>query len=343
MWKFGEPNIFIPMGNLLENPNAYHLDNTEKKFIYHKICNSPTEKDDDLQESLRNLRAFLNIPSHFEVLLFNDSLFSEAGFLGLIKIPSNSTIAFIDSGGRSAKAIAAANLHHEIEIVGSSKDSAYAYVPKAEWLPYHASVLHLTSTNLLEGSQARITSGENIPVIADCSDDLFTGRINVESFNLIYAEGNGNILPAGITLVIFKKVIFETGNVCFDRVLAFKDLKNITAFKRSLSCLSKDTDITSIRSHHHQNAGMLYREIERNTRLLAIVNPVDRSEIAVRFNVRQMECYSAFFQLLRIDFPHLWTWNDYGDFVIFLERCSRHDVINLIAAMQRFEFDSLKG
>ncbi|CAG0909694.1 unnamed protein product, partial [Cyprideis torosa] len=113
--------------------------------------------------------------------------------------------AYVDSGAWSKKAIAEGSKLTEAEVVASSKDANYNYIPKGYTVPNDAAYLHITTNNTIFGTQFHEIPEVNIPLVADMSSDIFSRPMDFNKFDLIYAGAQKNLGPAGTTLVIVKK------------------------------------------------------------------------------------------------------------------------------------------
>lgn len=91
------------------------------------------------------------------------------------------------------------------QIIASSEDKKYTYIPKGYEIPSDADYLHLTSNNTIYGTQMKSFPKSNIPLICDMSSDIFSRKVNAKDFTLIYAGAQKNMGAAGNTMVMVKK------------------------------------------------------------------------------------------------------------------------------------------
>ena len=112
---------------------------------------------------------------------------------------------YVDTGAWSSKAIKEANFFGPTEVLASSKDKNYSYIPKGYTIPSDATYLHLTSNNTIFGTEFHDFPETSIPIVCDMSSDIFSRPIDIEKFGLIYAGAQKNMGPAGTTLVIVKE------------------------------------------------------------------------------------------------------------------------------------------
>ncbi|MES1161021.1 MAG: 3-phosphoserine/phosphohydroxythreonine transaminase, partial [Bacteroidota bacterium] len=103
------------------------------------------------------------------------------------------------------KAIKEAKLFGNVDVVASSKDKNYTYIPKGYSIPAGASYFHCTSNNTVEGTQMHTVPDTTVPLVADMSSDILSRVIDFNRYDLIYAGAQKNIGAAGVNLVIIKK------------------------------------------------------------------------------------------------------------------------------------------
>jgi phosphoserine aminotransferase len=113
---------------------------------------------------------------------------------------------YVNTGTWSTNAIKEARLLNKpIQVVASSEDRQFTYIPERIAFNRNAVYAHITSNNTIRGTQWQAfpdTAG--VPIIADMSSDFMSRPFDARPFGLIYAGAQKNIGPAGVTLVIFR-------------------------------------------------------------------------------------------------------------------------------------------
>ena len=97
-----------------------------------------------------------------------------------------SKAAYLDTGTWSNNAIKEAKLFGEVEVVASSKDQNYNYIPKDFVVPSDADYFHITTNNTIFGTEIRKDLDVNVPLIADMSSDIFSRPIDISKYDVIY-------------------------------------------------------------------------------------------------------------------------------------------------------------
>jgi len=112
---------------------------------------------------------------------------------------------YVDTGSWSTKAIKEAKRYGETQVLASSKDKNFTYIPKGYDIPTDLKYLHITSNNTIFGTEFHELPDTDVPVVADMSSNIFSRSIDSERYGIIYAGAQKNMGPAGTTLVAINK------------------------------------------------------------------------------------------------------------------------------------------
>lgn len=155
-----------------------------------------------ITEAQELFKELLDIPSGYEVVFLGGGASTQ-----FCMVPYNllkKKAAYLDTGTWANKAIKEAKLFGEVDVVDSSKEDNYVYVPKDFSVPEDADYLHITTNNTIYGTEIRKDLDVPVRLVADMSSDIFTRPIDVSKYDLIYGGAQKNIAPAGVTFVIVK-------------------------------------------------------------------------------------------------------------------------------------------
>ncbi len=155
-----------------------------------------------ITEAQELFKELLDIPSGYEVVFLGGGASTQ-----FCMVPYNllkKKAAYLDTGTWANKAIKEAKLFGEVDVVASSKEDNYVYVPKDFSVPEDADYLHITTNNTIYGTEIRKDLDVPVRLVADMSSDIFTRPIDVSKYDLIYGGAQKNIAPAGVTFVIVK-------------------------------------------------------------------------------------------------------------------------------------------
>ncbi len=219
--------------------------------------------------------------------------------------------AYVDTGTWSNKAIKEAKLFGNVDVLASSKDSNYTFIPKGYTVPDDAVYLHLTSNNTVYGTQFQAWPDSPVPIVCDMSSDMFSRPIDAEKYGLIYAGAQKNIGPAGVTLVITKKDwLGRTGK----KLPAMLDYRThldggsmyntppvfpIYVMMLTLRWIKEFGGLAAIEKRNQAKAAILYNEIDNNPCFKGTVATEDRSLMNVCFLPTQAEYEAPFLAMTK--------------------------------------------
>ena len=155
-----------------------------------------------IDEATALVKEILEIPAGFEVLWLGGG-----ASLQFAMIPYNLLVkkaAYLDTGTWASNAIKEARLFGEVDVVASSKEAGYTYIPKDFVVPADADYFHYTTNNTIYGTELRTDPKVPCRMVADMSSDIFSRRIDFSKYDAIYAGAQKNLAPAGVTLVIVR-------------------------------------------------------------------------------------------------------------------------------------------
>ena len=183
----------------------------------------------------------------------------------------------------------------KVLIVGDSSDKNYNYIPKDYSIPNNVDYFHCTSNNTIYGTQIQEFPQISVPLVCDMSSDIFSRKIDIKNFDLIYAGAQKNMGPAGTTLVIVKKSILgNTGreiptmldyntHINKDSMFNTPPVFAIYVSMLTLRWIKELGGINVIEKRNNEKAEILYQEIDNNSLFKGTAKKEDRSNMNVTF------------------------------------------------------------
>ncbi len=113
--------------------------------------------------------------------------------------------AYLDTGVWAHKAVKEAKLFGEVDVVASSEDKNYNYIPKNYTVPEDVDYFHYTTNNTIYGTEIRKDPDVKVRMVADMSSDIFSRPVDVSKYDIIYAGAQKNLAPAGATIIIVRE------------------------------------------------------------------------------------------------------------------------------------------
>lgn len=250
-----------------------------------------------MDEAIALVKELLNVPEGYSVLFLQGG--ASLQFLmtsyNLMKVDGKA--AYIDTGAWSSKALKEAKLLGEVDIVASSKDNGYNYIPKDVEIPADANYVHMTSNNTIFGTQFKEFPNTDQPLVCDMSSDIFSRPIDISKFGLIYAGAQKNMGPAGGTLVIVKdEILGKSGrtipsmldyqtHVSKDSMFNTPPVFAVYTSMLTLRWLKNLGGIEAIEKINEEKAALLYNEIDNNPKFVGFAANEDRSLMNVTFTL----------------------------------------------------------
>ncbi len=161
-----------------------------------------------IEAAEQNLRKLMNIPDNYKVLFLQGGASTQFAMVPLNLFTKSKKADYFNTGSWSKKAIAEAKRYGEVNVVASSEDTTFNYIPSIDdvSLSGDADYVHITTNNTIYGTCfPKLPETGNIPLVGDMSSDILSKDYDVSKFGIIYAGAQKNIGPAGATIVIIRE------------------------------------------------------------------------------------------------------------------------------------------
>ncbi|KZE34198.1 3-phosphoserine/phosphohydroxythreonine transaminase [Crenobacter luteus] len=160
-----------------------------------------------IHDAEHDLRELMGIPSNYKVLFLQGGASLQFAMVPLNLLGDKAGFDLVDTGHWSRLAAKEGRRYGKVNVVASSEDRRYSYVPRQDvWkCDPNAAYLHYTSNETIGGLQFDFVPEVDVPLVCDMSSDLLSREIDVSKFGLIYAGAQKNIGPSGLTLVVVRE------------------------------------------------------------------------------------------------------------------------------------------
>lgn len=155
-----------------------------------------------IDEATALVKEILGVPEGFSVLWLGGG-----ASMQFCMIPYNflsTRASYLDTGTWASNAIKEARTFGEVEVVASSKDANYTYIPRDWKVAPGSQYFHYTSNNTIYGTEIRKDPDVPVPMICDMSSDIFSRAIDWSKYIAVYAGAQKNLAPAGVTIAIVR-------------------------------------------------------------------------------------------------------------------------------------------
>ena len=157
---------------------------------------------EDCEERLRRL---MGIPENYKVLFLQGGASTQFAMIPLNLMGKNGKAGLINTGNWSKKAMQELKKLAKCELVASSEDKTFSYIPKEYEIPTDIDYFYICENNTIYGTKYKtLPDTKDIPLVADMSSCILSEPVDVEKYGLIFAGAQKNMGPAGLTVVIIR-------------------------------------------------------------------------------------------------------------------------------------------
>ncbi len=161
-----------------------------------------------IEKAEADLRSLMNIPDNYKVLFLQGGASSQFAMVPLNLFSSRKKADYINTGQWSKKAIAEGKRYGDINVVASSDDKVFNYIPEItkDMFDPEADYVHITTNNTIYGTvYPELPDTGDVPLVADMSSNILGQVYDVSRFGVIYAGAQKNVGPAGMAIVIVRE------------------------------------------------------------------------------------------------------------------------------------------
>ncbi len=162
-------------------------------------------------EAEADLRDLMGIPDNYKVLFVQGG-----GTLQFAMVPinlcKNGVFDYIVTGAWSKKAAAEAKKYGKVNVIASSEDRNYSYVPDCSDLPIDddADYVYICENETIHGNVFnKLPNTKGKVLVADQSSMFLSKPVNVSDYGVIFAGVQKNVGPAGMAIVIIREDLIK--------------------------------------------------------------------------------------------------------------------------------------
>lgn len=246
-----------------------------------------------MDEARALVKELLDVPAGYDVVYLGGG-----ASLQFCMVPFNllkKKAAYLETGTWAVNAIKEAKLFGEVDVVASSKEANFTYIPKDYTVPEDADYFHITTNNTIFGTELRQDPDVKVPLVADMSSDIFSRPVDVSKYDIIYAGAQKNLAPAGVTVAIVREEALGHVDRAIPTMLDYRTHIKKGSMFNTPPCLPVFAALQTLKYYKElggvkvlekmniEKAALLYDEIDRNKLFRGTVVPEDRSIMNVCF------------------------------------------------------------
>jgi len=250
-----------------------------------------------IDDAVALFKELFNIPVNYHVLFLGGG-----ASLQFCMVPFNllkTKAAYLETGVWAKKAIKEAKLFGQVEVVGSSSDKNFIYIPKNYTIPVDADYFHITTNNTIYGSEIHTDIESPVPLVADMSSDILSRPVDVSKYAMIYGGAQKNLGPAGVTFVILRDDILGKVERPIPTMLDYRThIKEGSMFNtppcfaiytclETLKWIKSLGGVTTVQEMNRKKAQLLYDTIDNSKIFIGTVEKDSRSLMNICFVMKE--------------------------------------------------------
>jgi phosphoserine aminotransferase len=251
-----------------------------------------------LAEAKAVLKRIMGIPDNYSVIFLQGGASLQFAMVPLNLLVNSKKADYVHTGTWPSKAIKEAKKFGTVNVVGSSEDRNFSYIPKLDPAKFSkdADYFHITTNNTIEGTRyTKIPDTGTVPLVADVSSNFLSEVVDVSKFALIYAGAQKNAGPAGVTVVIIRSDLVGKAPSSVPTMLDYKIAVENDSMYNTPPCYSiyicklvfewieKLGGVAAVQKINEDKAKLLYDALDSSKMFRAPVAKEDRSLMNVPF------------------------------------------------------------
>lgn len=301
------------------------------------------------------LREVMNIPDNYKVLFLQGGASSQFAMVPMNLMTKSNKADFVITGQWATKAYKEAARYGTANIVASSKDQTFNYIPELDPSTFtkDADYFHICLNNTIYGTKfTTLPETGDVPLVADISSCILSEPIDVSKFGVLYAGAQKNMGPAGLTVVIVREDLVGSAMDITPTMFNYQTHVDNDSMFNTPPCYSiymcmlvldwiKNTmgGLDEMKKYNEKKAALLYDYLDNSKMFRGTVVAKDRSLMNVPFVTDSEELNAKFVkEAAANDFVNLKGHRSVGGMrASIYNAMPMEGVEKLVAFMKKFE------
>ncbi len=308
IYNFNAGPAALPL-SVLEEIQSEFLNFKNSGMSVTEISHRSSYFDGVIDDAILRAKRLLKLDDRYEVLFIQGGASMQFAMIPMNFLGANDTADFVNTGTWSTKAIKEVQIQGKTaNVVASSEDKGFSYIPKDIAFNRDAKFVHITSNNTIKGTQFfDFPDTKGVPIVSDMSSDIFSRQLDMDRFGMIYAGAQKNLGPSGCCMVILRKDLLETANENLPSMLAYKTYADKNSMYNTPPCFGIYTiglvlkwieeemgGLEKMEAHNIQKADVLYDYIDASEFYRTTAEKYSRSLMNVTFRLPSEELEKEF-------------------------------------------------
>lgn len=261
-----------------------------------------------------DIRELMKIPENYKVLFLQGGASLQFAMVPINLMTTHKKAYYINTGAFSKKAIAEAKLVGQVDVVASSEDKNFSYIPETDQSLFAdpADYVHITQNNTIYGTKyITLPNVGDLPLVSDMSSSILSEPVNVSDYGIIYAGAQKNIGPAGLTIVIIREDLIGRAQDGIPTMLNYKTHAKAASMYNTpptygiyiaglvFEYLLENGGVPSVYRANIQKAAKLYAFLDNSSLFTGTADIADRSIMNVTFVTGDAELDKKFIDMAK--------------------------------------------
>ncbi len=262
-----------------------------------------------LGEAETTLREVAGIPDTHAVLFLQGGASLQFSMVPMNLLTEGRSADLVVTGVWGEKALVEARKVGAVRVAGSTESEGFRRVPRQDDLQLDpaAAYVHITTNNTIYGTQWHtLPDTGDVPLVADASSDIFSAPTDVSRFGVLYAGGQKNLGPSGVTVVVIRRDLLARSTASLPSMLSYAlhaangsryntpNTFGIYILGLVARWMRDEGGLAAIATRNARKAAALYAEIDRTGFYTGYAEPSSRSLMNVTFRLSSEALDEAF-------------------------------------------------
>ena len=257
------------------------------------------------------LRELMKVPDNYKILFLQGGGSTQFAMVPLNLMNKNHKADYVKTGQWSKKAIEEAKKYGQVNVVASSEDKIFSYIPELDPSKFDkdADYFYMTLNNTIYGTHipdSLIPDTKGVPVVGDMSSNILAEKYDISKFGLIFAGAQKNLGPAGLTIAIVREDLMGNAMDITPTMLRYDiHAKNDSLYNTPptysiyfaglvFEWVKAMGGVEAMQKINEEKAGILYSFLDNSSLFKGTVVPKDRSLMNVPFILPTEELNAKF-------------------------------------------------
>lgn len=245
-----------------------------------------------------DIRELMNIPDNYKVLFLQGGASQQFAMIPM-NLMKNGVADYIVTGQWAKKAAAEAEKYGKVNIIASSADKTFSYIPDCSDLTVSddADYVYICENNTIYGTKYKeLPNTKGKTLVADVSSCFLSEPVDVTKYGVIYGGVQKNVGPAGTVIVIIREDLISDdvlpGTPTMLKYKTHADANSlyntppaygIYICGKVFKWLKKQGGLAVMKEKNEKKAKILYDFLDQSKLFKGTVVPKDRSLMNVPF------------------------------------------------------------